>query len=193
MSSESGNLVCDRAQTRHYFDQVGTYYAVSQVLDVICDSRMYPPWAAQQGTDLHEIFALLIGHYAGKCDPPSVPDEYAGHAASIQRWIEEVKPGVIEIEQPHKHRQYPYAGTIDLIADIGGRPIIVDYKSGVHTRRHKVQVQAYMRMISAHAEGALLYSDPDGKRARLVRVPRNARDWSAFICGLSILQWRELP
>lgn len=183
-------LTVDRQQPRHYGDRDGRYWSVSQVVEVVVGPRTYPDGAAERGTDIHDIFALLLYHRAGQADYPVVPESYAGYIRSIEQWLDQHAPAPEAIERPCRHPQYPYAGTPDLVAKFRGRTMVIDLKTGRRDPAHLLQIEAYMRMLDL-PYGGLLYASRYGTPAKLDIIKRSSRTWAAFICGLSILQWRE--
>lgn len=184
-------LSCDRTQARHYGDATRRYFAVSQVMSVLVGPKEYPVGAAQRGTDVHLICELELHHRYHGAPAPVVPDEYLGYHRSFCSWLDAVDFRPIDIEQPRAHRQYPYAGTPDIVGVLAGSLVVVDIKSGGPEPWHAVQVQAYMRMVDRAARGLIVYLDEDGGPPSCRPIRSRSADWSAFVCALGILQWRE--
>lgn len=184
-------LICDRTQPRHYGDEHGRYWSVSQVCDVVCGvSRYYAPGSDERGTDVHLIFALAVGHSVGLCDAPDVPREYQGYYRGIMGFIEKYAPRPSGIERARKHPTLPVAGTIDFAGMIQSEFVVLDFKTGVKERRHKMQIEAYAHLVGPTPTRQLLYINGDGEY-EYIRVKKLPGDWAAFQNGLSILQWRE--
>jgi hypothetical protein len=184
-------LVCDRSQRRHYGDGERRYYSVSQVIDVLVGPRSYPPDAAQRGTDVHLICELELHRRYHGGPAPTIPAEYAGYHRSFCGWLDRAELDPLDIEQPRAHASFPYAGTPDLVAVLAGALTVIDLKSGGPSPWHAVQLQAYMRMVDRAARGLILYLDRDGGAPKTRIVRARSADWSAFVCALGILQWRE--
>lgn len=188
----------DRTAKRHYGDDAGRYFSVSQVLDVVHGKEH---WGSQEamdrGTDLHRIFALLVASHAGLCDVPEYPAEYEGYVASMRQWITIARPEPIEIEQcaVSTIKGLPFAGTPDLIAWIHDRGkryrTLVDLKSGQLKSWHKIQVQAYGKLRTEVERLAILYINENGSMPTWKIVKPDARDWAAFQAAVSLLQYRE--
>lgn len=184
-------LTCDRSAARHYGDKHGRYWSVSQVCEVIagkCD--FYAPGSAQRGTDVHQIFALAVGHHAGLCETPDVPTEYDGYYQAILRWIGHVNPQPSSIERRMRHKLYPYAGTPDFIGTIAEHFGVLDLKTGDPAKWHRIQICAYQKMLDKAAKQWILYISNDGTFKQVLVKP-SPREWAVFMNGLSILQWRE--
>jgi len=183
-------LVCDRSKPRHYGDEAGRYWSVSQVVGVVTGDRGFmDPVALQRGTDVHQIFALRIGASMGWCDMPDVPDEYRGYDTAIVRWIEWAKPQPTMLERSLKHKTLPYAGTMDFVGMIGQDYGVLDLKTGIGQRWHSLQLHAYRQLVDKASKMWILSVNADGDFSQEA-VKYNARDWAAFQNGLSILQWR---
>lgn len=184
-------LSVDRTQPRHYGDEQGRYWSVSQVCEVVRgDTGFMDPVALQRGTDVHQIFALGVGASVGLCEWPDVPNEYAGYWKAITAWIEKVKPQPTMIERTLRHKVYPYAGTTDFIGMLGPDYGVLDLKTGQPQRWHRVQVHGYQKMLDKAARMWVLYVDNDGN-FKQESIKPSPRDWAVFTNGLSILQWRE--
>lgn len=184
-------ITCDRSAKRHYGDEEGRYWSVSQVCEVVagkCD--YYAPGSADRGQDIHDIFALAVGHSIGLCDAPDVPEGYAGYYSAILKWIEFAKPKPWGLERMKRHATLPYAGRADFVGMIGEEFGVLDLKSGVPAAWHRLQLHGYQKMFDKASRMWVLYVNDDGT-FKQVPIKLSARDWAAFQNGLSILQWRE--
>jgi hypothetical protein len=182
----------DRTQPRHYGDEQGRYWSVSQVCQVVTgkDGSQYAAGAAERGQDLHLIFALAVGHHAGHCDPPDVTEAYTGYYVAMLEWIDWAKPKPLKIEESYRHKILPYAGTPDFVGMIGEAFGVLDLKTGQPEPWHAMQVRAYREMVEKAARMWVLYIKVDGT-FQFKNLKPSARDWAAFQSGLNILQWRE--
>jgi hypothetical protein len=187
-------LVCDRSHLRHYGDGERRYYAVSQVLDVLVKrvGITEPTPAMVRGTDLHTICALEAGASAGLCARPNVPEEYLGPYEGFRAWLRARRPKILAIEQASRHPFLPYAGTPDLVCQIGRTTYVLDIKTGAAQPWHRLQVMAYSRLeLCRGAKPALLYLDAEGKHPGIEYPKPTRADWAAFQSALNILIWRE--
>lgn len=185
-------LTCDRTQKRHYGDEQGRYWSVSQVLDVLTGGAQWGEETdSQRGTDLHHIFALLLGAAVGWANRPEIPDCYAGYVVAMQAWIACTHPQPEHLERPRKHIRLPYAGMPDYQGVIQSHSGVLDLKTGVPQRWHAVQVRAYKEMVGRADKMWLLYISKAGTYT-MRSVRPNPHDWAGFCNALSILQWRNL-
>ena len=119
--------------------------------------------AARRGTAVHAA-CELYGLY-GVAD---VQPEYQGYIDAFLKWVDQLKPTFIYTERAIWHKQLLYAGTLDLVAEIGGIKMLVDYKttSQINDMLTKVQLEAYRRALETHGievEGkAILQLRPNG-------------------------------
>lgn len=184
-------LSVDRSAPRHYGDEQGRYWSVSQVVDVVAGGVRYGDSSAmQRGTDVHEIFALTIGHRMGWCDEPEVFEGYAGYYSAILSWAEHASPQPMMLERMLRHKTLPYAGTIDYVGLIGDAYGVLDLKTGHPEKNHILQLHAYKQMLDKAAKMWVLYIKPDGS-FKQQPIKYSSREWAAFQNGLSILQYRE--
>lgn len=188
-------ITCDRSAKRHYGDDTESFrrWSVSQVCAVLAGERTYAPGADERGQDVHDIFALAVGHYAGLCVEPEVPEQYAGYYCGMQVWIATNKPHPAQfgIERMMKHATLPYAGRMDFVGSIGPDFGVLDLKTGAKEKWHLVQVHGYQKLLDKAAKMWLLYINAEGA-INFKKVAFDPRHWSGFQNGLSVLQWREL-
>lgn len=189
----------DRTQPRHYAHNGTRYYSVSQVVQVLTgETYAYGSVEAmQRGTDIHAWFAWAGNAYAGgEAEQPDLSIDHTPYLRGIYDWMAMAKPLPMMIEESAVAANgLPFAGTPDLLASImhgGERKVaLIDLKTGQPNDAHKVQVQAYHRLIGYIGAEILLllYVSKDGFKT--VTVKKSPRDWAAFQAALSVLTWRE--
>lgn len=193
-------LALDRSQPRHYATTGSRFFSVSTVCMTMTGEQPYGTEAdKQRGTDLHAIFSLAVASSVGRCEPPSVTQDYEGYYRSMLGWIDAAKPEPVHIEKPSVSpaKHLPFAGTPDLLAWIhrGGRKrlALIDLKTGGSARWHQVQVLAYSKLELYRIADALglLYVHADGTPGNYVPVKPDPRDWAAFQAAVHLLIWRE--
>lgn len=83
--------------------------------------------AAARGTRVHAIAEQLTRRE----EDIDVPEELRGHVESVQKFLAEWKVRPLLVEHVIGSYQWGYAGTFDLVAEVGdGRRILFDYKTG---------------------------------------------------------------
>ena len=103
--------------------------------------------AAVRGTAVHnaiENFTLY--------GIEDIPAEYAGYFEAYQRFIEDVKPEILWSEQKIYNKALRYAGTADMCAVIGGRKVLIDFKTSAAVNRMLtgVQLEPYAMAFNTH-------------------------------------------
>lgn len=92
------------------------------------DSRWTKTGAAMaRGTDIHKAAeALALGTI------PKVEPELEPYVNQYRRFLEDFQPEFLMAEAPVYNTRYGYAGTLDAIAKIDGKPLVMDTKSTAH-------------------------------------------------------------
>lgn len=116
--------------------------SVTQILSHGQDLSRIPAWTSQRGTALHLATELWDEQ---DLDENSVDPLVRPHLDAYVRWCAADKPHFIATE----HRVWgeigglTYCGTIDRVALIRGRIVLIDIKSGAPRKEHGAQVAAY--------------------------------------------------
>src|SRR5690606_27752568 len=106
---------------------------------------------------------------------PDADELTLGQATSgveaFQEWRSQVRFELVETEVPLVSELYRYGGTLDAVARVNGRLVLLDWKSGNRVYPdHVVQVAAYRQLLREHRTEA-----PDD--AVLLRV---GKEWGDF-------------
>ncbi len=83
--------------------------------------------AAAKGTDIHKGCELIAN---GGVDWSALDGAYVGPLREFEKWLTDYKPAIMFTEAPFYSVRYGYAGTIDIIANIGGKICLIDIKTG---------------------------------------------------------------
>lgn len=84
--------------------------------------------AASRGTDIHRVAEQFHLGLA----PPEVEPLIEPFVAQYRRFLEDFKPEFLMAEAPVYNYTYAYAGTLDGIAVIDGKTVVVDIKTTAH-------------------------------------------------------------
>lgn len=144
--------------------------------------------AALRGTYIHKACALAV---QGQLDPDSVDERIAGYIESFIRFLEATPMRFVNSEQRLASSIYGYAGTYDLLLrSPAGIYYLIDIKSGVAAKWHKLQTAAYTGLV-IRAKGyanlplkrGALYLQKNGTTpAFFLHSDRN--DWQEFLSHL---------
>lgn len=143
--------------------------------------------AADRGTQVHKAIELYV--QTGFKD---IEAEYAGYLEGFERWWKQYSPKAILTEQKFVHPILGYAGTVDLVCNIGNRLVIVDYKttSELNEMLVGIQLEAYKRGVSRVADiggTAALHLRKDGGFSYLEMPEDKAQErWNVFLSLLTI-------
>lgn len=98
--------------------------------------------AAARGTAVHQACENYALFGIDDC-----PTEFAGYFEGFKKWWNKKKPVVLGTECRVYHKQHGYAGTCDLICQIGSAVTLVDYKTTatVNDMLCMVQLEGYSR------------------------------------------------
>lgn len=113
----------------------------------------------------HNIKAQLM-HDVGPCPVISAPSMIA--VGAWERWKNSVNFKPLLCEQPVWSHKYKYAGTMDLMAEINGRPTLLDWKTG-----KAIYQESYLQNVAyrqAVREMGLFDGEIDGMIVRLPKV-----------------------
>ena len=98
--------------------------------------------SARKGTKVHEYIEMLLDDSEIKVD-----DEFTQKSLmSFEKFYYEVKPDVVEKELFLYHKDIPWAGTPDIIANVNGRLSLVDIKTGDYRKTHEIQQLMYKEL-----------------------------------------------
>ena len=128
--------------------------------------------AAEIGTGAH---LLIEWHVRKQLDEPvgpepTVADESLWAFMAWQDWAAEVKLEPILCEQIVYSRQYGYAGTMDLLANVRGVPTLLDWKTG-----KAVYAESFLQNVAyQHALVEMGHAAADV--GAIVRLPKNIGD-----------------
>lgn len=80
--------------------------------------------AAVRGTRVHALADRLVND-----EEVPVPEDLAGHVEACVRFLDDWNVLKVATERPVYHEKYMYAGTFDLIADLGDDRWLLDFKT----------------------------------------------------------------
>jgi hypothetical protein len=112
------------------------------------DSRWFTAEARERGSAVHK----LAQRYANgeRVDDLGRPLESLEYVNALAAWFRDKKVYAIATEQMIEGcvNGHKYAGTFDLLAEIGGKRVLVDYKTGAGMKWHPAQIAAYALAVN---------------------------------------------
>lgn len=143
--------------------------------------------AAERGTQVHRAIELYV-----QTGIKDIDAEYAGYLEGFERWWKQYNPKAILTEQKFVNPILGYAGTCDLVCNVGDRLLIVDYKTSsvLNEMLVGIQLEAYKRGISRVADiggTAALHLRKDGSFSFLEMTEDKAQErWNVFLSLLTV-------
>jgi len=138
--------------------------SVTQILVAagVIDDRWYTEESRERGSAVHQLCErYALGERTSSTGYNLESYEYINAFAAWMRdkQVSTIKTEAVIYGEVLGRR---YAGKYDLLADIGGRRILVDFKTGGKAKWHHIQIAAYALQVNPDG-AALLYLKPDGK------------------------------
>lgn len=128
--------------------------------------------AGDIGTEVHNLVEWTIRtELMQKVGPsPKIRDAAQWAFMAWEDWKKSVHLKPIAVEQVVYSKQYGYAGTLDLLAEVNGVLTVIDWKTGkaVYSEAH-LQNAAYRWAIREMGHG-------DPRQGIVVRLPKNTED-----------------
>ena len=138
------------------------------------------------GTDVH---TMLTYHIAGDLDTDVLGADFRAVLVQYERWVDTVKPEIIDNEVMLYSPRYGFAGTRDIKCLISGKLHIVDFKTGAYDMAGP-QLAAYVQLDKENDKSravrhrSVLYLPKDGSDYKFVSF-RDANDFPFFLSRLA--------
>jgi len=183
---ENDGLVFDEAH--HIYTLNGIVLpSVTQIMTPLRESNYggIPEYvlqrAADRGTAVHQAIDIYLDYGVIDIDP-----RYSEYVDAFLKWMGEVNPTIIATEQAIYHPSMMYCGTADCVCEIGGKTVLIDYKttSTVHDKLVRVQLQAYESALVEHGikieEKRILQLKSGGEYAEYIYPAMDTEAWRVF-------------
>ena len=137
--------------------------------------------AADRGTAVHNA---IENYY--KFGIADIEPKYEGYFRAFMSWYQSVNPEVIASECRLYHKFLLYAGTADMLVVIGGKVILVDFKTSASVNKMLtgVQLEAYSKAcesLGIHIDGkAILHLKKDGRYDWHYYDSNDTESWECF-------------
>ncbi len=155
--------------------------------------------AMSRGSEVHKVAELYADAYiAGKTDEFTSDNPYF---PAIRAFFSTMRPEVIYREIRVVNLEQGYAGTADLIARVGPKTYVIDYKTGKAVYPEaRLQVEAYRQcMLAILQDGTRLSMYPMADAGAVVLFKDDGTfawtetmaDHTAFLAALVLFHWQE--
>ena len=146
--------------------------------------------AADRGTTVHQAIEMYLLY--GIVD---IPPEFKPYLDAFMDFWNEYKPKVLSPEMKIYHKILRYAGTADLLCEINGEIVLIDYKttSKINDMLVGVQLEAYSKALASWGvradKKAVLHLSKDGKYTLKWYEANDSKRWSVFTSCLVVWQY----
>ena len=137
--------------------------------------------AADKGSSVHNSIENWL-----KFGIDDIPEEHRPYFDGFLEWWDEYQPEVVASEVKTYHKLMRYGGTIDLLAYIGGKLTLIDFKTTYRLLEKScgVQLEAYAQALASHGitfeEKHILHLKKDGKWAYPEFPAKDPIRWRVF-------------
>lgn len=189
--------VLDKPALRYWFGQQ-IYYAMLKDPTLGEQEAMSAPWkvsdkAKSRGTTVHSIVEAYK-HTGQQID--TIPDDFKGYATAFYKFMNEVKPEIIEQEKTVFIDSIKVAGTLDLYMKIGDNLHLVDTKTGKDIYKEvELQLSPYaygMRLTGKKVDSIsalLLETGKDNKPTGNYKFQTMTERYDEFLACKKIYEW----
>lgn len=151
--------------------------------------------AAARGTTVHSIVeaykqtgAVLDG----------IPEEFQGYATAFYKFMDEVKPEIIEQEKTIFDLENKVAGTLDMYCKIGETFYVLDIKTGKDIyAESELQLSAYAKMLREEGKPVtnigvcLLETGEDGMPTGNYKFAPRTEHFEVFLHAKAMYEWQN--
>jgi hypothetical protein len=155
--------------------------SVTQVLGDLLPGYQASEWHMQRGTAMHACAAMVAQGVAFDHDP-----QLDGRVMALRAFFRAVPLKVAAVEQRLYSPTYRYAGTCDLVGELNGRRVVLDWKSTL-TGAAKYQVAAYGQILGINY-GLAVEIREDGfyRMSEVWNLARAKAQWLALLSSYNI-------
>lgn len=103
--------------------------------------------SADRGSTVHSI---IEAYRVSGAKLDNIPPEFQGYADAFYKWVHDINPNFVETERTVFSKTHKYAGTLDLLAKIGGRLHLIDFKTNKDGNLYdevELQLSAYYNAL----------------------------------------------
>lgn len=117
--------------------------SVTQIIKEVIGYQFFASeWHLNRGRVVHKCAELIAQGKTFTWD-----QQIDGYVKALYRFFKEVNPKVKFVEKIVYSKQYDFAGTIDLVAQIGSWNYIIDYKNSLSEDHAGLQLAAYSEAL----------------------------------------------
>lgn len=158
--------------------------SVTQIMDGVWGQPFYASdWHLERGRAVHACCAMIACNRQFQHDP-----QIDGQVRACRQWFSDMKPAVMTVENARFHEQYQFAGTPDLVCEMRGKAVIIDYKAS-YSPIAWIQLGGYS-LLTGVQKGAIVELHEDGTY-KMTPVEKLARFRNEFLATLTVYHIME--
>ena len=150
----------------------------------LIDTSWFTPEMAERGTAVHLACQQLD---EGTLNEKVLDDAVRPRLVAYKKFLKELNPRIVAIEQYVEHKELRYCGHLDRIVEMGGYGGILDIKGPAKAAWHGLQTEAYRRCVDWTPKRWTLHLSDSGY---LLIEHMATGDWAAFHAALVLHNWR---
>jgi hypothetical protein len=155
--------------------------SVTQVLGDILPGYQASEWHMQRGTAMHACAAMIAQGVQFDYDP-----QLDGRVTALRAFFRAVPLMVQDVEQRLYSPTWRYAGTCDLVGELNGKRVVLDWKSTL-TGAAKYQVAAYGQILGVNYGLAVeIREDGTYRMSEVWNLARAKAQWLSLLCAYNI-------
>lgn len=168
--------------------------SVTAIISAVMNGWRKPQYPAGSGDKGRIVHLTCELDDTNDLDEATLDPRLSGYLRAWRAWKSDHTPRWLGIEARVASVVHQYAGTFDRLAEIAGRHVLIDIKSGRPRPEHALQTAAYAiayteaTTIEVH-ERACVYIDADGDYS--VTYHEKSDDAAAFLGARALYRWRE--
>lgn len=155
--------------------------SVTQVISAVLGKQFSgedAEYNMSRGRAVHEAARIFA-----EGDDVEVAPEICGFVEALRKFWKELSPQPLAIERVVANPQLMYAGTLDLCAIVGGKRVVVDYKTGgMDEQRAMLQLGGYGLAYPAAKHGCAVNLRGDGeyRMTKIEPLEKYKREFAAM-------------
>lgn len=143
---------------------------------------------AERGSRVHQWISDYLNGYH-----PDAQEDEKPYTDAFLNWLPENEHFTLRLSEGFvRSERYGYAGTVDLVCDLGDEPWIIDFKTGSPQTSHGLQLkayqQAYYEMTGVKCRMAGLYLGTGTKKGW--RIKEYTEPFYVFKAHKDIFDWQ---
>jgi hypothetical protein len=155
--------------------------SVTQVLGDVLPGYQASEWHMQRGTAMHACAAMIAQGVAFDHDP-----QLDSRVTALCAFFRDIPLKVAAVEQRLYSPTYRYAGTCDLVGELNGKRVVLDWKSTL-TPAAKWQVAAYGQILGINYGLAVeIREDGTYRMSEVWNLARAKSQWLALLSAYNI-------